>query len=364
MQKLDNIDTEGLIGIQVAQLEKEKKETNERLRVISKRIDHLERAYRKEERPLLAQDYDTQQKSDKETFDFIQHARRDTTRQAHQEDLATKARLSKMLQDYHSRGEVLTKKKQEEHGRRQEAVNKKITEEKEKKRKVIMKQKQEEKDRREQEEQARREMEADETRKEAEQRAEEERKEAERFAEEERNRAEEEERLREVEEVKRKDEAEGIARREQRERERAEAAGLALLQQNRQEEAEARRKARHLETTAPPKEEPTAWRRGQPSTVLARDGPPSRSESPALGAAPKYRPGAFGTSGGWRAREAAGVAPSPARPTARPVIGTPSSKSESPAPPQVKEKEETRNDEDGFQTVPSKGVWKAKRGRA
>jgi translation initiation factor 3 subunit A len=362
LQKLDNIDTEGLIGIQVAQLEKEKKETNERLRVISKRIDHLERAYRKEERPLLSQDYETQQKLDKETFDAIQRARRDTTRQVHQEDLATKARLSKMLQDYHSRGVVLTKKKQEEHGRKLEAANRKIAEEKEKRRKVITKQRQEEMDRREREEQARREEEAEEARKEAEGRAEEERKEAERFAEEERKRAEEEERLREAEEAKRKDEAEKTARREQRERERAEAADHALLQQNRQEEAEARRQARHLETTAPArvKEESTAWRRGQASTVLARDGPPSRSESPALGAAPpKYRPGAFAASGGWRTREAA------SGPTTRPVIGTPSSKSESPAPPQVKEKEETRKDEDGFQTVSTgRGVWKPKRGRA
>ncbi|KAJ7834305.1 hypothetical protein B0H13DRAFT_2109995, partial [Mycena leptocephala] len=35
---------------------------------IVKRVDHIERAYRKEERPLLALDYDQQQATDRETF--------------------------------------------------------------------------------------------------------------------------------------------------------------------------------------------------------------------------------------------------------------------------------------------------------
>jgi translation initiation factor 3 subunit A len=48
--------------MQVAQLEKETKELNKRLRmhIIVKRVDHTERAYRKEERPLLAQHDDQQ----------------------------------------------------------------------------------------------------------------------------------------------------------------------------------------------------------------------------------------------------------------------------------------------------------------
>lgn len=362
MQKLDNIDTEGLIGIQVAQLEKEKKEMNERLRVISKRIDHLERAFRKEERPLLAQDYEIQQKLDKETFDAIQRARRDAARQAHQEDLATKARLSRMLPDYYSRKELLTQKKQEEHVRKQEAANKKIAEEKEKRRNVIMKQREEERIKKEKEEQARREKEAEEAR-----------KEEERLAEEKRKREEEEARLREEEEAKRKAEAEVIARREQRERERAESAEKARLQQRRQEEAEARAQARHKENASPsrkpPAKEELTWRRNQPSVVSTREGPPSRSESPAAGAAPKYRPGAFsGTSGSsWRAREAAAPAasgaPTSAGPTARPTIGM-QSKSESSAPPHTKEKEEVKRDDDGFQTIPSRVPWKPRRGRA
>lgn len=148
----------------MAQLEKEKKELNERLRIISKRIDHIERAYRKEERPLLALDYENQQKTDKETFEAIQKARLESAKQAHQEDLSTKARLSRMLPDYQARREALISKKGEEYSKMLEAAKKKIADEKEKKRKAVIKQREEERAKKEKEEQARRLQEAEEAR--------------------------------------------------------------------------------------------------------------------------------------------------------------------------------------------------------
>jgi len=325
---------------------------NERLRVAAKRIDHVERAFRKEERPLLAQDYEMQQKTDKETFEAIQRARREAARQAHQDDLATKVRLERIMVDFVGRREVLYKKKGDEFAKKQEAAKKKIAEEKEKRRKTIMKQREEERLKREKEEQARREKEAEEAR-----------LEAERLAEEERLLAEEEAKQREAEEAKRKAEAEVAARREQREKERAEAAEVARLQEKRAEEAEARRQqARRLETPVRKPtvaaEEPQVWRKASTTT---REGPPSRAESPAPSAAPttgKYRPGAFSSSGGgWRTREAAASnGPAP-----RVVSGNGAAGSPTP-PPAVKE--ETKKDDDGFQTVASRGVWKPKRGRA
>ena len=62
--------------IQVAQLEKEKKEVNERLRVVAKRIDHLERAYRKDERPLLSIDYERQREEERKAFEVRQEERK------------------------------------------------------------------------------------------------------------------------------------------------------------------------------------------------------------------------------------------------------------------------------------------------
>jgi translation initiation factor 3 subunit A len=163
-QKLENYDTEGLITIQVAQLEKEKKGLNERLRVVSKRIDHIERAYRKEEHPLLAQDYEQQQKADRETFEASQKARKESSKTAHQEDLATKVRLARMMNDFSARKEVLLAKKGEEFAKRKEAARKKIEEEKEKKRKAVVKAWEEEKHRQEEEERRKREVEEEERR--------------------------------------------------------------------------------------------------------------------------------------------------------------------------------------------------------
>lgn len=157
---MESYDTEGLITIQVAQLEKEKKELTERLRIVAKRIDHVERGYRKEERPLLAQDYEVQQLNDRQTFEEIQKARLEAAKLSHQEALATKARLSVMLDDYNARRDVIISKKGEEFAKRKEAAQRKMAEEKEKRRKAFLKAKEEERRQLEQEEALRREQEA------------------------------------------------------------------------------------------------------------------------------------------------------------------------------------------------------------
>lgn len=152
---METYDTEGLITIQVAQLEKEKKEISERLRIIAKRIDHTERAYRKEEQPLLAEDYKNQQMTDRETFEAIQQARLRAARKSHEGDLETKVRLTRLLGEYHARKAVMIAKKEEEFAAKKAAAEKKIKEEKEKRLKAVMKAREEEKAKKEKEEQAR-----------------------------------------------------------------------------------------------------------------------------------------------------------------------------------------------------------------
>jgi translation initiation factor 3 subunit A len=49
MENLDNLDSNELRRMKLAQLEREKNDINEKLRITGKRIDHLERAFRKEE---------------------------------------------------------------------------------------------------------------------------------------------------------------------------------------------------------------------------------------------------------------------------------------------------------------------------
>ena len=390
---MESYDTEGLIVIQVAQLEKEKKELNEKLRIIAKRVDHIERAYRKEERPLLARDYEQQQKNDRETFDTLQRARKDATRVAHQEDMTTKARLSRMMSDYEARREVIVSKKAADFAKRKEAAHKKIEEEKTKRRNAVMKAREEERQRVEAEQKRKREQEEEARRKEEgkliqhleypklmdpfcssiDRRAEEQRRldeEAAAAAEVERKKKEEEEKL--------------LAIRKEREAERAAALEKARLQQQREEEAEARRQARReaekVAATRKPVVAPSAvrvngepgWRRDTP----ANSTPPTptrasnvaesvqRPESPSPAAVPRYKPGGA-AGGGWRAREEA-----KAKETATAVPSRVAGTASRPGSPALPAKEEPKTDDDGFQTVESKrgggggGVWRPRRGRA
>ncbi|KAJ7879492.1 hypothetical protein B0H14DRAFT_3434928 [Mycena olivaceomarginata] len=136
LAQLASLDTEGLIGMQVAQLEKEKKELSERLRIVAKGVDRIERAYRKDERLLLAQDYEQQQTTDRETFAAIQTQCKEGARLAHEEDLETKKRLARMLPDYEKRRVVVIAKKGEEYAKRKDAASRKIEREKAKRRKA------------------------------------------------------------------------------------------------------------------------------------------------------------------------------------------------------------------------------------
>jgi translation initiation factor 3 subunit A len=360
---MENLNTDKLMIIQVEQLEKEKKDLNARLRIMAKRIDHVERAYRKEERPLLDKDYEEQQANDRENFEAIQRARAEMAKLAHEQDLETKIRLSRMMHDSLARRKVLAAKKAEEHAKKKEIAQRKIDEEKNKRRKAILQEREEKRRREEEEERKIREAEAERARLEAGKCSEtlelapaEHR--AERIAEEERQRAAEEAERAAAEAKKREEEAKAALMRKQREDERAAAAERARQQLLREEEAEARSRARAAERRPPaapvpsrPTNGPDIWRR--PTNVAAPPTPargmaaaPTRAESPVPSAPIKIKPA--GGTPSWRSREdakAAGIAP------LRPA---------SPAPP----KDEAKKDDDGFQTVPGRGqVWRRGRGR-
>lgn len=147
--------------LQVEQLEKEKREREARLRVISKRIDHTERAYRQEERPLLAKDYELQQTSDRATFEQVQKGRIDAAREDHKRNLETKKRLARILPEFESRKAIILEKRSVEYERKQATACAKIEEEKTKRRAAVSKAREEERLRKEAEEQARREEQAE-----------------------------------------------------------------------------------------------------------------------------------------------------------------------------------------------------------
>ncbi|KAI1789859.1 hypothetical protein LXA43DRAFT_947930 [Ganoderma leucocontextum] len=346
---MESLSTDNLMRLQVEQLEKEKKELNEKMRVLSKRLDHVERAYRKDERPLLAKDYELQQANDRVVFEASQKARLEAHRLAHQQDVETKKRMTRMLNDFNQMKETISAQRGEEFAKKKELAQKKMEDEKANLRVAVLKAREEERQRFEEEERIQQEEEEEEAR-----------LEAERVAEEERRAAEEEAAQAAAEQKKREEEERQASLRKEREEERQQTLEAARRQQQREEEAMQRRAERKAATQAPPapptrapaREETNTWRRsGVPSARTGIDTPP-RSESPAP-AAGKYRPGALGGGdGGWRARAAA------KQQTATSGDATPVRPASPVVPPPARE--EPLKEGDGFQTIEKK-VWKGSR---
>lgn len=158
-QKMENIDTEELISMQVQHIEKEKKDLSVKTRVIAKRVDHQVRAYRKEEAPLLAQDYEQQQKVDRETFEALQKSQKESAETAHKNDVETKARLARMMDDYSQRKTAIMARKGEDYAKKVDASKRKIAEEKDKRKKSVLQAREEERKRLEEQERIQREQE-------------------------------------------------------------------------------------------------------------------------------------------------------------------------------------------------------------
>ncbi len=365
LQDVENLNTDSLMRLQVEQLEKEKKEREARLRVIAKRIDHIERAYRQEERPLLAKDYEQQQTSDRSTFERVQKDRIEAARLDHKRNLETKKRLSRILPEFEARKEIILEKRSAEYERKQAAAEAKIEEEKAKRRAAVLKTREEERLREEAVERARREAEE----------AERSKLEGALFRDPRTIvflnlvdtpfpslETEEERQLAEEEAAKREAEAEVVRMREERERQRAADLERIKLQQQREEEAARRAEERRKQPPAATASVPTtvseggAWRRGGPPSAVAAAPPPARtpprSESPAPSGGSSRLFGRGGGTGGaatgWRAREQA--------------RGAGTATGGGPAPSSGAHEEQQKkveNKDDGFQAP--KNVWKPSR---
>ncbi|TNY21348.1 hypothetical protein DMC30DRAFT_421558 [Rhodotorula diobovata] len=265
MQKLPELSAGDLVQLQVQQIEKDKKSLAQKLATAYKRLDHLERAFRKEEIPLIAQDYERQQQRDREAFEAAQVQRAEQAQREHAQGLAIKASLQRILPDYQAFRERAEKESRAAFEREQARLRDQLEEAKAERRRQHL-------DKLEQERQAAAQREKDE----AERRA----------------REEEEARAREEEEAR---EAEERARIEERRRAADEA-------------AKAEREARLAE------------RRAEQEAILAKARAQAQREEEALarrsgggGAAPaaaKAGPAPIG-SAEWRRQREAAAAPPP-----------------------------------------------------
>ncbi|KAI0166258.1 eukaryotic translation initiation factor 3 subunit A [Xylariaceae sp. FL1272] len=264
---VENLNDIDIRAMKLAQLEREKNDIKERLRVTGKRIDHLERAFRKEEVKKLGEDYAAQRERDQAAYEKTKQETLAESKEKHKESVELKHRLTRLMPHYESYRKSLHDRRRDEFETRQRAAERELEKQIAARKKEYRERKLREKREKEEKERALRE---------AEERAQREKEEQERRAEQKR--------------------AEMAQLKEKREKERQESLEKAALQQRREEEAMARRQA-EKESSRLPRREPVAM---------------DRSDSnPRTGGAPP-RLNLTGGKPSWREREANKTAAPPA----------------------------------------------------
>lgn len=100
--------------------------------MLIKKYDHLERAYRKSEIDRLMEDYENQQKLDKENYDAKCKADLEGSRLQYEKDMEIKSRLKVMHEDYLSYKSGIMKKREEAFKIKKAEMDKKLEEAKKK----------------------------------------------------------------------------------------------------------------------------------------------------------------------------------------------------------------------------------------
>lgn len=259
---IDELDSGRIRLLKLQALEKEKNELGEKLRSTNKRLDYLERAYRREEIKHLPEDYEAQRKQDYAAWEAAKNETLATAAQKHKEDLALKHRLSRLVGPYEGFRKDITEQRHADFEKRRKNAERELQQKMDQRRREVREAREAEARRIEQEERERAEAE-------------------------ERERVEAEEREKAEAEKKAKD-AEAKAEAEKRREERMEAA---RKQREREEEAERRRLERKQGGgAAPPSRferaperpaEPTEPSRGPPKLNLAGNKPSWREREAA-----------------------------------------------------------------------------------
>uniref|UniRef100_A0A8D3D437 Eukaryotic translation initiation factor 3 subunit A n=1 Tax=Scophthalmus maximus TaxID=52904 RepID=A0A8D3D437_SCOMX len=99
IEDLEELDPDFIMAKQVEQLEKEKKELQERLKNQEKKIDYFERAKRLEEIPLIKKAYEEQRIKDMELWELQEEDRISNMKVEREKALEHKKRMSRMMED-------------------------------------------------------------------------------------------------------------------------------------------------------------------------------------------------------------------------------------------------------------------------
>ncbi|KAJ5503617.1 Eukaryotic translation initiation factor 3 subunit EifCa [Penicillium fimorum] len=149
---LDELDANRLRAMKLAQLEKEKNELNDRIRTTAKRIDHLERAFRREELKHIAADYDEQKKVDLELYEKQNAENLRESKEKHVEAVALKHRLGRLVPHFSNFRREVSEKRHEEFEKRRKAAEREFEAKKKQRVKEVQERRRREKQEREEEE--------------------------------------------------------------------------------------------------------------------------------------------------------------------------------------------------------------------
>lgn len=137
VQKIDeedlaNMDVDDIMQKQVEQLEKEKKELQERLRNQEKKIDHMARARRSKEIPLLEKQFDEEHVKSRDFWEQQEIERIAKVKEDRELELVTRDRLQRMKKDRQEFIGVLKDKRKKHYKEKLAAFEKNLLEERKK----------------------------------------------------------------------------------------------------------------------------------------------------------------------------------------------------------------------------------------
>merc|ERR1719272_262346 len=127
-KELAEFDTEAIMIKQVEELENEKRQLIARLKAQEKKVDHLERAKRKEEIPLIKESMTQDEEEDKVIWKDKEEERIKTAKEEREEAVKTRDRLIRMAADKNAFMEKLLKERQADFDKKEDDYTKSVDE--------------------------------------------------------------------------------------------------------------------------------------------------------------------------------------------------------------------------------------------
>lgn len=141
VENIGDLDSNQLRMMKLQQLEKEKREMADRLRLTGKRIDHLERAYRREEVKILPRDWARQQAEDLAAYEATKKSTLEASKIQHEEAVALKQRLGRLVGTYEKFRDDIKNQRSQEFEKRRKAAEKELQNAMDKRREEVRRQK-------------------------------------------------------------------------------------------------------------------------------------------------------------------------------------------------------------------------------